>query len=117
LSDRFRSQIEGEPALARRNGREVWRLFLDWFKPTNQEDGHLRSGRSDRFQPVSATHSPADPAMNFDETAEEFSEGELLEFLEADLDPVSADPEFRENLREQLWALVQEGATSLPKDH
>ena len=55
--------------------------------------------------------------MNFDETAEEFSEGELLEFLEADHDPVSADPEFRENLREQLWALVREGATSLPKDH
>lgn len=95
----------------------MWRVFLDWFKPADREEGHLGSERSNPLQPAPATFSSADPVLNFDETAEEFSEEELREFLEADHDPVSADPEFRKNLREQLWALVQEGATSLPKDH
>ncbi|HPG25783.1 MAG: hypothetical protein H6748_05300 [Spirochaetaceae bacterium] len=38
-------------------------------------------------------------------------EAELLEFLASDLDPVSPDPDFRERLREELWALVQRGVT------
>jgi hypothetical protein len=42
-----------------------------------------------------------------DEIAAEFSTEELLEFLEADQRPVEADPEFRERLREELWALVR----------
>jgi len=41
------------------------------------------------------------------EIAAEFSTEELLEFLEADQLPVEADPEFRERLRRELWALVQ----------
>ena len=32
---------------------------------------------------------------------------ELREFLEADLLGVQADPEFKERLREKLWALVR----------
>jgi hypothetical protein len=42
-----------------------------------------------------------------DEIAAEFSTEELLEFLEADQRPLEADPEFRERLREELWALVR----------
>ena len=42
-----------------------------------------------------------------EEIAAEFSTEELLEFLEADQLPVEADPEFRERLRSELWALVQ----------
>ena len=49
--------------------------------------------------------------------AEEAGHGDLLEFLAADLDPVPADPVFREELREQLWALVQDGTTARPRDH
>ena len=49
--------------------------------------------------------------------AEEARHGDLLEFLAADLDPVPADPVFREELREQLWALVQDGTTARPRDH
>jgi hypothetical protein len=49
--------------------------------------------------------------------AAEMDEGDLLEFLAADLDPVPADPMFREDLRERLWSLVQDGVTARPKDH
>jgi len=36
---------------------------------------------------------------------------ELLDFLAADVDPVPADPAFRERLREELWEMVvDEGA-------
>ena len=46
-------------------------------------------------------------ALVIDEIAAEFSTEELLEFLEADQRPLEADPEFRERLREELWALVR----------
>jgi len=48
--------------------------------------------------------------------AADYAESDLLDFLAGDLDPVPADPAFREELREQCWSLVQEGATR-PKDH
>jgi hypothetical protein len=47
-----------------------------------------------------------------EEIAAEFSTEELIEFLEADLLPVEADPAFREKLRDELWELVQR---NLPK--
>src|SRR5262249_24462844 len=42
-----------------------------------------------------------------DEIAAEFSTEELIEFLEADLLPVEADPAFRDKLRDELWSPVQ----------
>ncbi len=36
----------------------------------------------------------------------EFTLDELREFLEADLHDVQADPEFKERLRQRLWAMV-----------
>lgn len=41
-----------------------------------------------------------------DEAVIELSLDELREFLEADLLDVQADPEFKERLRQRLWALV-----------
>jgi hypothetical protein len=41
-----------------------------------------------------------------DEAVTEFTVDELREFLEADQLPVPADPEFKERLRQRLWALV-----------
>ena len=35
-----------------------------------------------------------------------FSDAELMEFMAADVDPVPADPVFRDRLREQLWEMV-----------
>jgi hypothetical protein len=43
----------------------------------------------------------------FEESAMEINPDELREFLEADLLAVQADPEFKERLRERLWALVR----------
>lgn len=42
------------------------------------------------------------------EIAAEFTTEELADFLEGDLHPNDARPEFREQLREDLWAMVQE---------
>ena len=42
------------------------------------------------------------------EIASEFTTEELAEFLEADLDPIDARPEFREQLRDDLWTMVQD---------
>ena len=41
-----------------------------------------------------------------DGSVTEFTLDELREFLEADLLDVDADPEFKERLRQRLWALV-----------
>ena len=48
------------------------------------------------------------PARVVPEIAAEFTTEELAEFLEGDLHPSEARPEFREQLREDLWAMVQE---------
>ena len=42
-----------------------------------------------------------------EEIAAEFTTEELQEFLEADLHPVEADPDFKEELRQRLWRMVQ----------
>ena len=42
------------------------------------------------------------------EIAAEFTTEELADFLEGDLHPSDARPEFREQLREDLWAMLQE---------
>jgi len=42
-----------------------------------------------------------------EEVAAEFSTEELLEFLEADHGPDTADPVFRERLRQQLWETLE----------
>lgn len=48
---------------------------------------------------------------------QDVDELELLEFLAADLDPVSADPVFQKQLAELLWEMVREGRGIRPRDH
>jgi hypothetical protein len=52
------------------------------------------------------------------EIAAEFTTEELADFLEGDLHPNDARPEFREQLREDLWTMVQElhGSKRPPQD-
>ncbi|HEY8122676.1 MAG TPA: hypothetical protein VII78_15235 [Myxococcota bacterium] len=57
----------------------------------------------ERFSRLRARRNPAPR-----EIAAEFSTEELAEFLEGDLHPNDARPEFREQLREDLWAMMQE---------
>lgn len=47
--------------------------------------------------------------------AAEFTTEELAEFLEGDLHPNDARPEFREQLREDMWAMVQDASRSAPR--
>ncbi|MBW2422892.1 MAG: hypothetical protein JRG86_01495 [Deltaproteobacteria bacterium] len=47
----------------------------------------------------------------------EITDGELLEFLACDLDPTEADPEFREQLKEELWEMVEGGRLGQRRDH
>lgn len=42
------------------------------------------------------------------EVAAEFTTEELAEFLEGDVHPNDARPEFREKLRHELWEMVQD---------
>jgi hypothetical protein len=44
------------------------------------------------------------------ENSEEITVDELREFLEADLFGATADPKFKEELRQTLWDLLQSGA-------
>ena len=50
-----------------------------------------------------------------DQLAAEYTTEELADFLEGDLHPSDARPEFREQLREDLWVLVQEQAARRTK--
>lgn len=119
--------------------RQVWQGFLDWFRPVDHEvvattgTGHgVKSTREsvDLAGPLARTGAfelgafgeggvPADLAkqMFAEEATPEIDEHELHEFLAADQDPVHADPVFREELRDQLWALVQDGVITRPRDH
>jgi len=65
------------------------RLWLRWRRRTGHEHP-----------------TPLEPKV-IDEIAADFTTEELREFLEGDLYPVEADPEFKEELRETLWDLVQ----------
>ncbi len=87
--------------------RRVWQDLMGWFRPHDREatiaPAMLQSAGDSR---------DADALL-----VSEFGEEEILDFLAGDVDPVPADPAFREELREQCWSLVQDGVTARPKDH
>ncbi len=56
----------------------------------------------------------SDLAENADQDVDEL---ELLEFLAADLDPVPADPAFRQQLSDLLWNMVRDGRVTRPRNH
>jgi len=119
--------------------RQGWQGFLDWFRPVDHEavatagaEYGVKSTRAsiDLTRPLARAGAfeaeafgeggiPADLAERIfgEEATAEIDEHELHEFLAADHDPIPADPVFREELRDQLWALVRDGAITRPKDH
>lgn len=52
-----------------------------------------------------------------EELRPEIDELELLEFLAADLDPVPADPVFKQELGDRLWEMVRDGRLPRPPRH
>ena len=106
--------------------RQIWQGFLDWLRPV---DHHVSASQramnparasSDLVAPLALIHGTSTSElageMSADQATGEIDEGELLEFLAADHDPVPADAAFREQLRDQLWAFVQGGALTRSKD-
>ena len=104
----------------------VWQGIRDWFRPVDRSHPSPRprdlpaEGGSDRARLYGreATRARIDaeggaevipfPGSHvgeavLDDTA---ADAELLEFLAADIDPVPADPVFRERLRADLWDMV-----------
>lgn len=64
--------------------------------------------RLSRFRGAQARSGAKREQRVAEQIAPEFSTEELAEFLEADLAPVESRPEFREQLREDLWAMVKD---------
>ncbi len=56
----------------------------------------------------------SDSLVELDQDVDEL---ELLEFLAADLDPVPADPAFKQELGELLWEMVRGGRVERPRNH
>jgi hypothetical protein len=72
-----------------------------------------RRARRAKRQGQSASGAAAGDLKALEMTEElltQFSLEELREFLEADLVDVPVDPEFKERLRKQLWAMVESRA-------
>ena len=81
----------------------IWHGIRDWLRPVDPST-RSRSGTGAIERPFQGSLDTTAEAI-VDE-ADAVSEAELLEFLASDLDPVQADPVFRENLREELWSMV-----------
>lgn len=64
-------------------------------------------GRLGRSRPRSGAPAGHREHEVIEEIAAEFTTEELQEFLEGDLSPEQADPEFKESLRQELWELVK----------
>lgn len=60
--------------------------------------------------------SDAEPVVDRDRE-QEIDDLEILEFLAADLDPVPADPAFRDQLAETLWEMVRDGRMARSRNH
>jgi hypothetical protein len=98
--------------------QQIWRALFGWLRFGDRGDSD--SSRAVDFAMSSRT-MVANEALGVDRVLDEadaiLADDELLEFLEADADPIPADPVFRARLREQLWGMVKDGVTALPKDH
>lgn len=117
--------------------KKIWLDFLGWFRPAGREVPVARHvmetaatstdlaspfvlGTAEAISDGAGGASPRDLAVATfaDETTlPEFDEVELREFMAADDDPVTADPAFREQLRDRLWTLVLKGGITRPKNH
>ena len=120
-----------------------WRGLRDWFRPVEnappvspegarvarRELTEARGATGQRpwtRDPFGAATSPDVALLSSEGSAGEailelgaddaIDEKELLEFLASDLDPVPADPVFRERLREELWEVVLKEGVGPEKD-
>ncbi|MCP5058811.1 MAG: hypothetical protein GY937_19080 [bacterium] len=84
-----------------------------------RERWRTRSGRASSNDPQVPERNDRDRIERREqnvkrELAAEFSTEELREFLEGDLRPDQADPVFKEELRDELWQMIQSRYTKGP---
>ena len=93
------AEIMPFPGLARRDTKAVGDSSRTWEGGSTTGISEIASefAGSDGAATLEGVHAPG-----VDET-------ELLDFLAADLDPIPADPVFREKLRNELWDMVASG--------
>ena len=118
----------------------MWQEIRDWFQPTERAAGRTEMnearGESDsEIAPPSSRREVSGPdsrplrLSTLDRVDTEASAGgavvgvaappdeaELLDFLASDLDPVPADPAFRERLRDELWEILEAARVERSKD-
>lgn len=116
-----------------------WRGLVGWWRPSQRSrsrDDDVSTGgegtspperSSDAVQWLRSLESgcsePAEEALALDPRMYswvndyESTEAELAEFLACDEESTEADPAFREELREQLWSLVEQGELLRRRDH
>jgi len=93
-----------------------WRGLLEWWRPSRRSDAKPDREVSSEpgWQHYELASDPGGASLLADDEA---TEEELREFLAADFDPIEADPDFKEELREQLWSLIREGGLARRNDH
>ena len=118
----------------------MWQEIREWFQPTERA-----SGRTEMKQARGESESEIDPSSSRRDVsgpdlrrvrlstpdrvdieapaggevvgvAAPPDEAELLDFLASDLDPVPADPAFRERLRDELWEILEAARVERSKD-
>ena len=118
----------------------MWQEIREWFRPTERA-GTRTSAKTARIEPergivaqsprretsrpdswggrVPALDRLHEEATGFGAVAgvaDQPDEAELLDFLASDLDPVPADPAFRERLRDDLWEMLEDARVERSKD-
>ncbi len=71
----------------------------------------------DPFSGAAADAAANSAVITGHHAGQDVDELELLEFLAADLDPVPADPAFRQRLSDLLWDMVRDGRVTRPRNH
>ncbi|MEM9175105.1 MAG: hypothetical protein AAGC67_07710 [Myxococcota bacterium] len=119
----------------------VWQGIRDWFRPVDrapraarpaeeappsQEDrGRIHDRQATRARidaeggaeviPFPGVGGVGAAALEQADSAGPL-DPELLDFLAADVDPVPADPAFRERLRDELWDMIVDERLAPPGD-
>ncbi len=108
FSSRDDSISRGEGALGSGSAARTWSPALGRIGSRSTSDLALDSSVS-----LASLTTGSVGEATFDVASDE---RELLDFLAADLDPVPADPVFRERLRGELWDMVVDGRFVRTKD-
>lgn len=96
---------------------QIWQGIFGWFRADASQPLEAHALSQGFGTSRDSIANPLRHALRMNDLESSLGGDEMLEFLAADLDPIPADPVFRDTLREQLWRLVQQGIATRSKDH